>query len=313
MRVYFEYLYEPEAELFTFIRVPKLILEDRRFATLNVESKLLFGLLLDRVALSRKNGWVDAKGRVYVIMTITEIVESLACATQKATKLLQDLERFGLIKKVRQGLGKPNLIYVKNFVSKDKESQNSNGEKHNSGDVILTDQELLKSQGNKTNMNNTDISNTDSFFPSEESLTRTTDGSDVRERIRKQIEYKCIVERYGRRRIDEIVEIMSEVALNQNPTIKVGRDAELPAEYVRERFDQITSMHIERVVEGIEDNQVPVRNTKAYLLAVLFNAVSTIDHYYTIQANTDYAVPRYTVQSGRNYSSEYDCEPGESL
>lgn len=311
--MYFEYLYEPEAELFTFIRVPKLILEDERFSKLNAESKLLFGILLDRVALSRKNGWIDSQGRVYVIMTIDEIAESLACATQKATKLLHDLERFGLIKKVRQGLGKPNLIYVKNFIPRTADSQFKNDENHNSGGVISTIQECRKSQCNNTNINNTDVSNTDSFFPSEESLTETTGGIDVRERIRKQIEYKCMVERYGKRRIDEIVEIMSEIAVNQNPIIKVGKNAEFPAQYVRERFDQITSMHIERVVEGIEDNQVPVRNTKAYLLAVLFNSVSTIDHYYTIQANADFATSSCTAQPIKRYERDYDFEPGESL
>ena len=179
--------------------------------------------------------------------------------------------------------------------------------------MLSTIQECRKSQCNNTYINNTDISNTNSFFPSEESLTETTGGIDVRERIRKQIEYKCMVERYGKRRIDEIVEIMSEIAVNQNPTIKVGKDAEFPAEYVRSRFDQITSMHIERVVEGIEDNQVPVRNTKAYLLAVLFNSVSTIDHYYTIQANADFATSSCAAKPTKRYERDYDFEPGESL
>ena len=87
---------------------------------------------------------------------------------------------------------------------------------------------------------------------------------------------------------DELVEIMLEVAMNRSPTIRIGRDAEYPTSYVQDRFSRITSMHIERVCDGIRDNHTQVRNTKAYLLAALFNAVSTLDSYYTMQANSDF-------------------------
>ena len=76
--------------------------------------------------------------------------------------------------------------------------------------------------------------------------------------------------------------------MNRSPTIRIGRDAEYPTPYVQERLSRINAMHIERVMDAITDNQVPVRNTRAYLLSVLFNSVSTIDHFYTIQANTEF-------------------------
>lgn len=76
--------------------------------------------------------------------------------------------------------------------------------------------------------------------------------------------------------------------MNRSPTIRIGRDSEYPAAYVQERFSRITAMHIERVCDGIRDNHTQVRNTKAYLLAALFNAVSTLDSYYTMQANCDF-------------------------
>lgn len=95
-------------------------------------------------------------------------------------------------------------------------------------------------------------------------------------------------ERYSREQIDELVEIMLEVAMNRSPTIRIGREAEYATAYVQDRFSRITSMHIERVCDGIRDNHTQVRNTKAYLLAALFNAVSTLDSYYTMQANSDF-------------------------
>ena len=140
---------------------------------------------------------------------------------------------------------------------------------------------------------NTDLSSKDSFFPSTEAVpvnrqVPLTDGRTERERIREQIEYKIMRDRYGQEQIDELVEIMLEVAMNRSPTIRIGRDSEYATAYVQDRFSRITSMHIERVCDGIRDNHTQVRNTKAYLLAALFNAVSTLDSYYTMQANSDF-------------------------
>ena len=157
----------------------------------------------------------------------------------------------------------------------------------------------------------TDLSITHSFFQAQGA--EGMNGDDERDRIKKQIEYDCMAQRYSRRQLDELVEIMLEVALNRSQTIRITKDQEYPREYVQERFSKINASHIERVMDGIEDNQAPVKSTKAYLLTVLFNSVSTIDHYYSIQTNTDYAVPRYPAKSVKRYERNYDFKPGESL
>ena len=186
--------------------------------------------------------------------------------------------------------------------------------------TLAVSTQMFSTQGNTTQISKeeiikdksiTDLSITHSFFQArpEEGMN----GDEERERIKKQIEYDCMVQRYSRRQMDELLEIMLEVALNRSRTIRIGRDQEYPSEYVQERFSRINASHIERVMDGISDNQVPVHNTKAYLLAVLFNSVSTLDHYYTIQANTDFAVPSYTAKPGKRYEMDYSYEPGESL
>ena len=136
---------------------------------------------------------------------------------------------------------------------------------------------------------NTDLSNTHSFFPSADIASdcgqterRITSGD-----IRAQIEYEIMAQRYRRDQLDELVEIMLEVALNRSPTIHIGRDAEYPTYYVQERFQRINSMHIEKVMDGIAENRTRVYNTKAYLIAALFNSVSTIDHHYTMLYNSE--------------------------
>ena len=145
----------------------------------------------------------------------------------------------------------------------------------------------LNIQESITEQLNKDLSSKDSFFPSAEAVP-LTDGKKERERIRAQIDYDIMRERYGREQIDELVEIMLEVSMNRSPTIHIGREAEYATAYVQDRFSKINAMHIERVCDGIQDNRTQVRNTKAYLLAALFNAVSTLDSYYTMQANYDY-------------------------
>ena len=95
---------------------------------------------------------------------------------------------------------------------------------------------------------------------------------EKREEIREQIEYDLICTPVNRTQVDEFVELMLEVAMTRSPTIKIGRDAEYPTAFVQERFAQINSSHIEKVLEGISINTTRVWNTRAYLLAALFNA-----------------------------------------
>lgn len=150
----------------------------------------------------------------------------------------------------------------------------------------------LNIQESITEKLNTDLSSKDSFFPSgallENRQAPLTDGRTEREKIREQIDYDIMRERYSREQLDELVEIMLEVSMNRSPTIRIGRDSEYATAYVQDRLSRITAMHIERVCDGIQDNRTQVRNTKAYLLAALFNAVSTLDSYYTMQANSDF-------------------------
>ena len=113
-----------------------------------------------------------------------------------------------------------------------------------------------------------------------------TDVTDKRAEIMEQIEYDRIVSPANREQIDEFVEIMLEVALTRSPTIRIGRRREYPTALVQGRFARIDSSHIERLLDAIQDNTVPVRNTKAYLLAALFDAPATKDNHYTMEVNS---------------------------
>ena len=109
----FDYYYGTESETFSFLRIPRLLITDPQFSCLSPDAKLLYGLMLDRMGLWAKNGWYDDENRVYIYYTLGEIEDDLCCGHDKATKLLRQLDSetgAGLIKRERQGLGKPTLI-----------------------------------------------------------------------------------------------------------------------------------------------------------------------------------------------------------
>ena len=186
----FDYFYGPEdAEQYQFYRIPKLLITSDQFKDVSVEAKLLYGLMLDRLSLSIKNGWFDAMNRAYIIYTIEDVMEDMHCRSQKACKLVAELEKkAGLIKKKRQGLGKPFLIYVLKFSKvrpqNNPKSKSLNFENQNSGDVKIEKQEFRKSPGNKTNQNQTENNKTDprlgrnaSTKPTIEILTKLQENS----------------------------------------------------------------------------------------------------------------------------------------
>lgn len=108
-----QYNYCTGEEQFTFFKLPKCVMEDTCFLELSVEAKLLYAIFLDRVSLSITNEWVDENGRVFIYYSVRNICEVLNCGTQKACKLLDELETFGALERRRQGLGKPNRLYLK--------------------------------------------------------------------------------------------------------------------------------------------------------------------------------------------------------
>ena len=117
----FEYFRAEESDQFSFFRIPKALFTEKEFASLSTDAKLLYGILLDRISLSKKNGWIDSEGYVYIIYTIAELQELLRMSHTTVTKLLYELDSvhgIGLIERYRQGNNRPSVIYVKNFVKR---------------------------------------------------------------------------------------------------------------------------------------------------------------------------------------------------
>lgn len=222
----FDYFYGQSGEMFSYFRVPKILFRDIKFKDLSTDAKTLYGILLDRMGLSVKNGWLDEQGRVYIIFPVQEVMDALGCADNKATKLFRELEKFGLIERKRRGLGKPNLIYVKNFA----DPRFRNREKNGSGATDSAQQETAKSRGNKT-----EGSEPDPFSSDAESEP------DERTRLEAYFMQSLEVDLLLRACPDEedtihqIVNLLVDTCSSKRRMLRVAGD-DKPAEVVRSRF-----------------------------------------------------------------------------
>ncbi|MCM1542694.1 MAG: replication initiator protein A [Blautia sp.] len=317
----FDYYYGMEAEQFSFYRIPRTLVKDKRFKGLSSDAKLLYGMMLDRMSLSIKNGWLDERNRAYIIYTVENIMEDLGCAKGTCVKIMKELDSekgIGLIEKKRRGLGRPDIIYVKNFSSigvergggeppnpdKPTEVQNLNFWKSKnctSGSPDFGPAEVQDLDPNYTDINYTENSYTEDSKtdipsnPSYQSLAApmgTDDGIDrmdyYRHIIRRNIEYEYLgKDRQRKEGIDELVELMVDVMLMPDgSTVRIA-GADRPAEVVKMRFMGITSSHIQYVCGCLERNTGKVGNIKAYLLAALYNSTLTMDQYYQAEVRHD--------------------------
>ena len=292
----YDYFYGAQADQFSFIRIPTVLFSQEQFKNISPEAKVLYGILLKRMDLSAKNGWFDDQGRVYIICTLEEIMETLNCGNQKAVKLMDELEeKIGLIERKRQGLGKPNLIYVKNFICPVDKVENSapshflKCENHTSGDVKNTLQEVRKSHGSNTDNNDTDNRYTENpIYPGR-------DEEEMRARMicksffEDQIEYNYLLDQYPyeRETIRGILDLLVDTYCSKRKYIRVAGD-DKPADVVKSQIAKLNSSHIQYVMDCLKENTTDVRNIKQYLLAALYNAPTTISPYYQAKVNYDF-------------------------
>ena len=315
MALCLEYFYGHEAEQYVFFRIPKALISDKRFKNMSTDAKLLYGLMLDRMGLSLKNKWLDEENRVYIIYTVEDIIIDLGCARQKVSKLLEELDlAFGLIERKRQGLGKPNIIYVKNFsvTNTDKSGENQEVWKSNSlkyenqtsRSMNTEIQEVPKSYSNNTNNNYTDNNENDynKTIPSypivEERKISCSSASPIdaigwieerkayKKIIRENIEYDILIHKFQKEWLDEIVNLMVDVVCSREQVIRVNKQ-EYPQEVVKSRFLKINSMNIEYVYDSLKQNTSNVRNIRAFLITTIYRSLETQENWYEARVNHD--------------------------
>ena len=304
----FDYFYGNEAEQFTFYRIPKILITSPHFKKISDSAKLLYGLMLDRMSLSIRNGWLDDDNRAYIFFTTNDVMEQMCCGTEKATKMLTELDSekgIGLIERVKQGQGKPAIIYLKKFYEledtarstklseiESQDFQESKVKTFENRKTRLSEIESLefrKSKCNYNNINNTDINNTDInntdinyIYPinqdnyniqnsdtqtEEEWIDRYTKTVDE---IKTQIDYDYLINHAERDIVDEVVNIMAEVMTVYRPKYKIEGDF-IEYNAVVNKFRQITAQKLEICLLAYSRKIQRIKNPKAYWISTLYN------------------------------------------
>ena len=334
----FDYYYGVEAEQFSFYRVPRLLIKDERFRGLSSDAKLLYGLMLDRMSLSMKNGWLDDENRAYIIYTIDNIREDLGCSKEKAVKVLAELDAgkgIGLVEKIRRGLGKPDIIYVKNFIIQDEgrkepfnadvstevgktdfkrsEKPTSRSQENRLQEVGKTDfsrsekltsrglenqlQEVGESDPNYTDYNQTEKNYTDMSYPNP--INQSVGKADVIDVIDETSAYMALIrdnleyehhmkyDQHGDKEMyEEVYETVCDVVCVKRRTIRINGE-DYPYELVKSRFLKLNSSHVEYVMGCMKETVTKITNIRAYLITALYNAPSTMSHYYQQEVQHD--------------------------
>lgn len=321
----FDYYYGSQADQFSFIRIPRMLLTEETFSSLTLQSKMLYSVLLDRMSLSMKNGWFDEENRVYIIYQISEIQSDLGFSKRKAMDYLAELETFGLVQKKKRGFGLPSIIYVKSFLiqkdySRSIETGTSVGKQilSRSTDFRTSDAIKCTSRGsgigtsevtestplvvsesaplnNKTNTKHiyqSDIKSNHILSVDSDEMRCDTDKEDTiksyEKIIKDNIEYGALLQanRFDEELVQGIFELILEIVVSQSETILIASER-YPAALVKSKFLKLNYMHIDYVISCMKKNTTRVKNIKKYLLATLFNAPTTMEGYYRAELNAD--------------------------
>ena len=286
-----DYFYGQAGELFSFFRIPKALFQEQRFQDLSTDAKTLYGILLDRMSLSVKNEWFDKKGRVFIIFTIEDVKRTLRCADNKATRLLRELEKFGLIERKRRGQGKPCLVYVKNFSSESSKESVKNRDNDDSCGSKIACQDPVKSRGIKKKENKTEMNNTNLILSNESEKMKNREL--LEEYFSHSLEIDLLLRLYpdDEDTLYQIVNLLVDTCATNRKLLHIAGD-DKPAEGVRSRFMKLNADHIRFVLKCLAENSNPIRNMKQYLLASLYNAPTTMQLSYQNQTNHDLAMRR---------------------
>ncbi|MBQ3795976.1 MAG: replication initiator protein A [Butyrivibrio sp.] len=313
-----------EADQFNFVKIPKPLLYDPIYAELKIAEIITYSMMLDRMNLSIKNGWFDELGRAYIFCSLSDVREFAGCGKNKAVEILKVLEEIGLIEKVKGAPGMGTRIYVKNFIPKNhqKFANQTFGmaesdvddpveDVDNSSEVCFSNHEnpenqtstfpknklleVWKSNPSNNKYINTKNSNTESvLILSAENNSNTArcddDEMGYAQLIKSNIELDTLLERYPRDRdfIMGLYELILETVICKSDEIVIASNR-YSANFVKGKLLKLNFFHIQYVMDCWQKNTSKPNNVKKYLLASLFNAVSTMDAFYTAEVNHDMA------------------------
>ena len=241
-----------------YYQIPQELFENSLYKdNLNSDSKILYAFLLDRLSLSQKHHWVDEEYRIYLIFTREEVQEKLHLSDKTVTKAFKQLSNVGLVEEKRQGLGKPNLIYVGKIQYEETENiRFQSRKKYDSGEENITALESEDLRGINTNIIKTNIINTESINPNNDN-----------EHELQKIKDKCKLNEFAKEEITILEDVID--SLYYKDTLKVG--SVIVNHY--KILDKLKLIVKENLIQllNILNNIPNKQNAKNYLMICLYN------------------------------------------
>ena len=275
-----------EERSYRFAKLPMTLITDPQYKNLSLTAKLLYTLLLDRLQLSLCNGWEDSEGEPYIYYSVREACKPLSCGHDKVTHAMRDLERAALLRRQRQGLGKPDRLYVLPFSTACDIPAVLDADHTHSGVLNLSIPESEKGAPNQTDSSNTEVNHTHSIhYP--------TDEEELKELIFERIDFDHFSRTGNGDTVSELVQIMVDAILGQSQTIRIA-GTDYAADYVRKRLLSLTEENISQVLSSMQRNPTNIKRPKAYFLAALFDSAATTGLYYETAANYDLSARKQT-------------------
>ena len=268
---------------FRFYRFPEILMDKKIYPTLTPEAILLYGLIMSRMSMSyslNRGSFTDKNGETFCYFTVKEISSALKCAKEKAIKTLNLLVDEKLIRKEKQGQGRPTRIYLlkpRGLISVPRCTKT--GLQEGSETEI---QEVGESESNYIDNTNRDSINRDISI---------LDYDSVLEEIKTRTEFDFLLskENTDNKIMEELVKLMADIMCSTNDTLTVNGQT-VARETVCNRLNEIGADHLEYVMNSIKAGNSRVRNIRAHMLTALYNAPVTIDTYYQTEVNCDFSI-----------------------
>lgn len=255
----------------SYVIIDKMLFDNLLYANLSAEAKLLYGFLLDRSKLSEKNGdaWMNQDGEVFVYFPLAEICTLMGCGHDKASRLIAELQNVNLIHCLRQGLGKPNKLFVKPVVQISK----------NQNKTTLKNSPL---EGDKSDSNNTYSNHLDNNTES----TLLCDRALIETQIKENVYYDILAAEIDNNLLDTVITVIVETLSRSARTVRIAGQ-QISFSEVYNCFMSLNDMHLRYVVEKIKLEEHTIYSPKGYILRTLFHANQEMEIYYTSRVTQD--------------------------
>lgn len=268
-----ELIKSSEIVKYQFYIMPKELFESKKYKEISLEAKVIYTLFIDRLELSRKNNWINEKGEVYLIFKRNDIAEILNLTDKTVSKAIKELKKIELVYENRQGLGKPNLIYIGKLNSDNQETENLQFRISKNSETEIgknTEAETENFRGNNTNINNTNLKNN--------KISQSVKYNELEE-IKEKCELHLLeeVDSYGNvnTQLKNMVENAIEL-MYYSSSIKVN-NAIIPQELVRNKLKELNGAKIFYALEKIKNNLKNTQNftnSTKFIISCLYNAIN---------------------------------------